>query len=49
MSICRALVQAHGGTIRAHNDGGAVFTLTLPLGEPPRMPCPETDTMPDSV
>lgn len=49
LSICRAIVQAHGGAIRAHSDGGAVFTFTLPLGEPPRMPCPESTTTTDSV
>jgi len=33
LAICRGIVAAHGGTIRAANrpDGGAVFTLTLPL------------------
>ncbi len=33
LSICRRLVEAHGGTIRGENDphGGAVFTFTLPV------------------
>jgi signal transduction histidine kinase len=33
LSICRRLVEAHGGTIRGDNDphGGAVFTFTLPV------------------
>jgi two-component system sensor histidine kinase KdpD len=35
LAICRAIVQAHGGTIHADNDGGACVTFTLPLGEPP--------------
>jgi signal transduction histidine kinase len=32
LSICRRLVEAHGGAIRGENDprGGAVFTFTLP-------------------
>ncbi len=32
LSICRRLLEAHGGTIRGENDpaGGAVFTFTLP-------------------
>lgn len=37
LAICRAIVQAHGGTIRAQNraGGGARFVFTLPCGEPP--------------
>lgn len=33
LSICRGIVTAHGGTIEARNcqDGGAAFTLTLPV------------------
>jgi len=39
LAICRAIVDAHGGTIRAANgaDGGAEVTFTLPLGSPPRI------------
>ena len=40
LSICRAIVEAHGGRIWAANraDGGAVFRFTLPLeGEPPQV------------
>ena len=42
LAISRAIVQAHGGTIKAESrlvDGtvtGARFTMTLPQGQPPR-------------
>lgn len=39
LTICRGIVEAHGGQIRAENrfGGGAVFSFTLPLeGHPPR-------------
>ncbi|RJP68801.1 MAG: DUF4118 domain-containing protein [Comamonadaceae bacterium] len=42
LAICRAIVEAHGGTIEGHNreqDGavqGARFVITLPRGTPPR-------------
>ena len=34
LSVCKTIIQAHGGTICAANapEGGAVFTFTLPLG-----------------
>ena len=37
LAICRAIMQAHGGTIRGETreSGGARFILTLPRGEPP--------------
>jgi two-component system sensor histidine kinase KdpD len=37
LAISRAIVEAHGGRIRANNGpaGGACFTFTLPLGHPP--------------
>lgn len=38
LHICRAIVEAHGGTIHAHSAGhglGATFTFTLPR-QPPR-------------
>jgi len=37
LAICRAIMQAHGGTIRGktRESGGASFILTLPRGEPP--------------
>lgn len=34
LAIARELVQAYGGRIWAANDGGAVFTFTLPILEP---------------
>lgn len=35
LAICKAVVEAHGGTIRAENrpGGGAIFLLTLPRGK----------------
>jgi len=37
LTICRAIVEAHGGTIRAENRSprGAAFTFTLPRDEAP--------------
>jgi two-component system sensor histidine kinase KdpD len=39
LAICKAIVEAHGGTIRAENreTGGAQVTFTLPIGSPPRI------------
>jgi two-component system sensor histidine kinase KdpD len=43
LAIARAIVTAHGGTIRAarREPKGACFSFTLPLGEPPAPPPPE--------
>ena len=30
LSIVKAIVERHGGSIKAHNDGGAVFEILLP-------------------
>ena len=41
LAICRAIVEAHGGTIAAQVPvpaHGAAFVLTLPLGTPPAPP-----------
>ncbi|MDB5800526.1 MAG: kdpD [Rhodocyclales bacterium] len=40
LAICRAIVSAHGGRIRAApaSTTGATFCFTLPLGEPPQVP-----------
>lgn len=38
LAICRAIVESHGGRISASNrpiGTGAVFTLVLPVGDPP--------------
>jgi two-component system sensor histidine kinase KdpD len=36
LAICKAIVEAHGGHIGAHNvAGGAEVHITLPLGQPP--------------
>lgn len=38
LAICKAIVQAHGGEIKAANrPGGACVRFTLPLGTPPAM------------
>jgi two-component system sensor histidine kinase KdpD len=43
LTICRAIVAAHGGRIWAENrpGGGAVFRFTLPLEGQPQLPEPE--------
>lgn len=33
LSICQTIMETHRGSIRAHNEGGAVFTIQLPLAE----------------
>ena len=51
LSICKAIIEAHGGKIWANNksssassfteskvDTGAIFTFSLPLGMPPKLP-----------
>jgi len=37
LAICRAIIEVHGGRIRAQNrpGGGAVFTFMLPVDQPP--------------
>lgn len=34
LSIVKAIVERHRGTITAHNDAGAVFSITLPASAP---------------
>jgi two-component system sensor histidine kinase KdpD len=43
LAICRAIVEAHGGGIRAEQrpGGGAVLRFTLPLGGAPPTMLPE--------
>jgi len=44
LAICRAIVEAHGGKIKAENrpGGGARFVFTLPCGTPPTIDEQET-------
>jgi two-component system sensor histidine kinase BaeS len=42
LSIVRAIVERHGGSISAHNEGGAVFDVLLPLS-------PATDSSPSTI
>jgi len=44
LAICRTIVEAHGGHIRAENriEGGARFVFTLPVGFPPADEIPDT-------
>jgi two-component system, OmpR family, sensor histidine kinase KdpD len=39
LAICRAIVEAHGGSIRGETrpQGGARFTFELPRGVPPQL------------
>lgn len=48
LSLCRAIVQVHGGSIRAENrdGGGAVFRIVLPV--PPEQPQTPTTAGPDT-
>jgi len=45
LAICRAIVQAHGGTIRGETrpGGGARFSVALPRGTPPSLDRIEAD------
>jgi two-component system sensor histidine kinase KdpD len=50
LSICRAIVEAHGGRMRAWNQeqAGACFEFSLPLGDPPPLPDADLET-PDTT
>ena len=48
LSICKAIIEAHGGKIWASNkspstssEKGAIFTFSLPIGTPPSLPADE--------
>ncbi len=45
LAICRAVMQAHGGSIcaQAAPGGGAAFVFRLALGTPPALPVPESN------
>jgi len=45
LTICRAIVEAHGGSIWAANrpGGGAIFRFSIPLDEAPPRLVPEED------
>ena len=40
LAICRAIVEAHGGTIQAQNraSGGAIFSFMIPVEQQPPPP-----------
>jgi two-component system sensor histidine kinase KdpD len=46
LAICRAIVEAHGGRMRAWNQeqAGACFEFSLPLGDPPPLPEPDLES-----
>jgi two-component system sensor histidine kinase KdpD len=46
LAICRAIVEAHGGNIKAGYSpgGGACIIFRLPLGEPPALPDLDEET-----
>ncbi|HEV7802132.1 MAG TPA: DUF4118 domain-containing protein, partial [Burkholderiales bacterium] len=47
LTICRAIVEAHGGRISAANreGGGAIFTFTLPATQQPPKIAPEAEEL----
>lgn len=51
LAICRAIIEAHRGTISARNlaEGGACFTFMLPLGNPPDMSDIDTNDLNNSM
>ena len=55
LAICRAIVQAHGGTIHGENRieagrvAGARFVITLPRGEPPQDDGSQAAVLPENA
>jgi two-component system sensor histidine kinase KdpD len=51
LAICRAIVEAHGGSISAGNRpaGGARFVFSLPRGNPPVVATEEAETIVNEV
>lgn len=51
LAICRAIVEAHGGSIRAENreSGGARFVFSLPCGTPPTFDSTEDVLHPEEI
>jgi two-component system sensor histidine kinase KdpD len=51
LSIAKAVVEAHGGRIFAHNgpEGGATFVVLLPLGVPPAGPDEAIEPVPSAA
>jgi signal transduction histidine kinase len=52
LTVVRAIVEAHGGSVVAHSAGvgqGSRFTVTLPLAEPTPMPVPATPPAPSAT
>ncbi|HET9645614.1 MAG TPA: DUF4118 domain-containing protein, partial [Burkholderiaceae bacterium] len=51
LAICRAIVEAHGGSIAGENrpGGGARFTIDLPVGEPPKLNAIEAESPGEST
>ncbi|QWA11333.1 two-component system sensor histidine kinase KdpD [Sodalis ligni] len=47
LAICKAIVEMHGGHIRAGNrpEGGACFYIQLPMGQPPALPEEQEETL----
>ena len=51
LAICRAIIEAHGGSIRAENrmGGGARFVFSLPRGTPPTIDVKDDDILHENV
>ena len=47
LSIVKAIVESHGGSISARNDNGAVFELLLPVADTAVSPSGD-ETLPDA-